>query len=163
MTQEQITFFEDFYQEQFELLIGYAYRFLNDWEEARVAVQDAFLTGIIKIDEFRSSENPIGWIKRVIKNITLNMNRARKIRNNRLVPLDDTKIQTATYDQHEGFNGVVARCKEILTPEEYALFEATIMSGEPSTKVYQKFGLSYEACKKRVTRILQKLRKNWNT
>lgn len=163
MTQEQSTFFEDFYRKQFETLVSYAYRFLHDWEDARTATQDAFLTGIIKIDEFYSSENHIGWIKKVIQNITLNMNRAKKVRKNRLVPLDDTKIQTATYDQYEGINTVISRCKEILTQEEYALFEATIIAKEPSSKVHQDFGLSYEACKKRVTRILQKLRKNWDT
>ena len=163
MTQEQSTFFEDFYREHSESLVGYAYRFRYDWEDARVAMQDAFLTGIIKIDKFYSSENPIGWIKKVIWNITMNMNRAKKVRKNRLVPLDDTKMQATTYDQYEGINTVVARCKEILTSEEYALFEATIIASEPSSKVYQDFGLSYEACKKRVTRILQKLRKNWDT
>lgn len=163
MTQEQSTFFADFYREHSESLVGYAYRFLHDWEEARVAMQEGFLIGIIKIDKFYSDENPIGWIKKVIQNITSNMYRAQKVRKNRLVPLDGAKIQTAVYDQYEGSNTVIARCKEILTPEEFALFEATIIAGEPSSIVHQDFGLSYEACKRRVSRILQKLRKYWDT
>lgn len=163
MTQEQSTFFDNIYAEQFENLVSYAYRFLWDWDDARVAVQEAFLTGILKIDEFYSSESPIGWLKKTIQFTTSNMNRARKIRRERLVPLDEAKIQNATYDRYEGINTITARCAEILSPEEYAIFEATILAGEPASKVYERFGLSYDAFRKRLSRILTKLQKNWNT
>ena len=91
------------------------------------------------------------------------MNRARKIRRERLVPLDEANVQNATYDRYEGINTITARCAEILSPEEYAIFEATILAGEPASKVYERFGLSYDAFRKRLNRILTKLQKNWNT
>lgn len=160
MTQEQSTFLEKLYAEQVEQLVIYAYRFVWDWEDARVVTQEAFLTGIVKFEEF-TKENPVGWLKTTIRNLASNMNRAKKIRKDRLVSLDDANIQNAVYDQQEGLKSIIAQCTEILSPEEFALFEATILAGEPSSKVYKEFGLSYEACRKRVYRILEKLRKNW--
>ncbi len=162
LTLEQSIFFEKLYREQFNPLVVYAYRFLGDWGEAEVAVQKSFLIGLVKIDEFCNSKNPVGWIRKTIRNTTSNMNQAKNVRSAHTVPLDETKQQGITYDRYEGVNTVAARCAEILTPEEYALLKATIMSDEPISKVYQKFGLSYEACRKRVSRILQKLRKNWD-
>ena len=55
-----------FYRENFEKLVGYAYRFLKNWDDAKEVTQEAFLTALIRIDRFHASENQQGWIKSVL-------------------------------------------------------------------------------------------------
>lgn len=59
LTNEQIKFFEQFYRDHFSQLVVYAYRFLKDWNNAKVATQEAFLFGWENIDKFFASENQI--------------------------------------------------------------------------------------------------------
>lgn len=157
LTPEQNTFFTEFYRQHFSSMVAYAYRFIGNWHEAQSLVQSSFEIALLRINRFCSSENPIGWLKKVIRYTAANARRAQQ-RRPPSVPLDD--LQIPVYDPHEVDDTLLNRCREILTPKEYALFEATVLAGEPATKVHKSFGLSYEACKKRVTRILAKLRKN---
>lgn len=161
MTQEQSTFFNEFYQEYFKSLTVYAYRFLSDWEDAYDATQEAFKTAIIKINDFYGSENPIGWIKKTIRKTAANMNRTRKVRNDHTATLGEARLRTTATERYE--DSAIAYCAELLPPEEFAIIKETILAGEPCSKVYENFGPSYEAFRKRMTRILQKLRNAWDT
>ena len=49
MTREEAARFEVFYRENFEKLVGYAYRFLKNWDDAKEVTQEAFLTALIRI------------------------------------------------------------------------------------------------------------------
>lgn len=48
MKLEEGLFFEEFYRKNFQALVGYAYRFLKNWDDAKEITQDAFLTALIK-------------------------------------------------------------------------------------------------------------------
>ena len=59
MTQEQRTFFEKLYRENYNKLYLHAYALLRDQSLAEVAVQEAAQTACQNIDSLTSSQNPI--------------------------------------------------------------------------------------------------------
>ena len=160
MTKEENIFLTSFYLENFESLNVYAYRFLSDWEDAHDVTQEAFKTAVEKIGEFSNSENHIGWMKLTIRKKAANWNRAKKIRNDRTEPMDEGSLKFAT-NKHYG-DSAIAHCVELLPSEEFAMIEASILAGEPYSEAYKNFDLSYEAFRKRVSRILKKLRDHWD-
>lgn len=164
LTNEQIKFFEQFYRDHFSQLVVYAYRFLKDWNNAKVATQEAFLFGWENIDKFFASENQIAWMKSVIRRKASNMNRTRKLREKIVVPLETLTTTPGAYDSHESedVEALLDHCAEILKPKEYDLFIKIIWKREPYSQVSKELGITEWACRKRVQRILKKLNEGWN-
>lgn len=164
MTREQSIFFEEFYQEHFNKLVGYAYRFLHNWEDAKVATQEAFLVGVEKIDTFEGSESQLAWIKNVIKKKASNMNRTRALRETVVVPLETLTTPPGACDSHEreDVEALLDHCAALLKPEEYALFIEAIWKRKPYPQLSREWGITEHACRKRVQRAIRKLNDNWD-
>lgn len=160
LTKEEIVFFSTFYQENFEMLSAYAYRFVSNWEDAHDLTQDAFMTAIVKFEDF-SKNNPTGWMKITIRNKAANFNQTKKIHSNYSQPLNNHIPKTAPNEFYD--DSAIAHCAELLQPEEFSMIQETIIANEAYSEAYQKFGLSYGAFRKRIYRILKKLRDNWDT
>ena len=79
MRPEQDEFLERLFRTHFSELEVYAYALLKNRSDAEAAVQEAFHTACIKADDIMDSSNPIGWMKKTVKNISQNM---RKIPRN---------------------------------------------------------------------------------
>ena len=84
MRPEQDEFLERLFRTHFSELEVYAYALLKNRSDAEAAVQEAFHTACIKADDIMDSSNPIGWMKKTVKNISQNM-RKRKLRESSLV------------------------------------------------------------------------------
>lgn len=165
MTGEQSIFFEQFYRKHFSKLVAYAYRFLHNWDDARVVTQEAFLVGVEKIDQFQGSESQLAWIKNVIKKKAFNMNRTRSLRETIVVPLETlTTPPPGTYDSHESedIDALLAHCAALLKPEEYALLIEAVWKRKPYPQLSRELGITEHACRKRVQRLLKKLNDNWD-
>ena len=162
MTREEGVFFESFYRLHFQKLVGYAYRFLKNWDDAKEVVQEAFLTGMVKIDRFYGSENRLGWIKNVIRNKAQNLNTVKKSRATVTISIEDTNLCPSAFDYYVGVDAPSAHCAELLSEQEFLLIQRIFMEGEPYRNVAKEFDLSEGACRKRVERIIKKLRKNWD-
>lgn len=163
MTQKQHDFLDAFYRKHFNSLVTYAYRFLYSWDEAKDAVQESFYIGLKKIDQFYSSPNHIGWIKKTIQNTASNMNR-EKSRRNGDIPLSAVEeSQALGHDCYEEVDSAAAHCADLLSHEEYEYLKRTIIYGEPNKEVAEGMGIPYETFRKRVFRILKKLKNNWDS
>jgi len=162
LNQEQTTFFESFYQEHFKELVAYAYRFLGNWDLAKDATQEAFLIGLKKIDQFYSCPNHIGWIKIVIRKTSSNINHTRKNHARIVIPLEAISSIPSVWDHYSGVDSIAVHCSEILSPEEYLLFEQIIINRESYVTMAKALHISEWACRKRIQRILKKLQRNWN-
>lgn len=165
MTSEQNIFFEEFYREHFLKFVGYAYRFLGNWEDAETATQEAFLVCTKKFDQFYGcGEKRAAWMKSVIHKMAANMNRTRQLREKIVVPLETLNQPPDTYDSHEDedVEALLDHCAEILKPEEYALFLEVIWEGKPYPQVAREWNITEAACRKRVQRSLGKLTEKWD-
>lgn len=161
MTPKQKMFLESFFREHYQYLVTYAFRYLTDWEDAKEVTQDAFLTAVIKIDSFVGSENPLGWMKKTIWKKASNFSRSKLKQSSVSVPIESMAEALFAYDSYSGLDSTIARCAEILGPEEFSLFKRIVINGESYSDVAAELGLSERSCRKRVERIIKKLRKNW--
>lgn len=162
MTREEEAFFEEFYRANIQMLIGYAYRFLQNWDDAKEIAQEAFLTGLVKIDQFYASKNRLGWIKTVIRKKAQNLNKVKRVRATVTTFLGDPSLCLSARDDYGSVDSPSAHCAELLTEQEFLLIRRIFMEGEPYREVAAEFGLTEGACRKRVERILKKLRKQWD-
>jgi len=162
MTREQQLFFEAFYRTHFKSLVVYAYRFLNNWDDAREIAQEAFLTGLLRIDRFYGSENQIGWIKSTIWKKAQNLNKVKKSRAAVTIPLEDPSFCPSAYDHYSEVDAPFAHSAELLNEQELLLIRRIFMDGEPYRSVAEEFGMTEGACRKRAERIIKKLREKWD-
>lgn len=162
MTPDQRAFFESFYEKHFGVLVAYAFRFLKDWKNAEVATQEAFLTGMRRIDRFYGSQNPMGWIKKVIRKTAANMQKVQDKRSKIVLPLENLTVPPCVNDHYDAVDSPQAHSAEILTDSEYALFRRIVIEGYPCKEAAIELGITEGACRKRLERILKKLRMKWD-
>ncbi len=162
MTREEEAFFEEFYRANFKKLVGYAFRFLQNWEDAREVTQEAFLTGLIKIEQLYASENRLGWIKSTVRKRAQNFNRVKTNRAAVTTSLEDPGLFLAAPDHYGGIDTPSAHCAELLSEQEFLLIKRIYMEGESYRDTAKEFGMTEGACRKRVERIIKKLRERWN-
>ena len=80
---------EQYYRENYEFLLKYAWRLLHDEEKAKVAVQETFLVAVEKYEAFISSERPVGWLVWTLRYAVLAMERKESDRESRFIALED--------------------------------------------------------------------------
>jgi len=64
-----------------------SYRLLGNTQDALEVTQDAFLKGFMSIASLRTPDAFVGWLMRIVSNLSLNFRRARK--NRAQLPLDE--------------------------------------------------------------------------
>jgi len=161
LTDAERSSFEAFYRENFKRLQCHAYQFLSNWADAEVVTQEAFYTAWKKYQEFVTSPSQLGWMKNTIQKVAANFTRAKRTRQKYIAPLDALSSPPSCLDTYPEVDSVEAHCAELLSAQEFALFQRAVIWKEPYPAVAEEFGLSESACRKRIQRIIRKLRKNW--
>lgn len=157
MRPEQDEFLERLFRTHFSELEVYAYALLKNRSDAEAAVQEAFHTACIKADDIMDSSNPIGWMKKTVKNISQNM-RKRKLRESSLVThFEDMLGDVGTEDSKE-FE-LFEQCRGILTDEEYDLLISIYVKGIPPVRKAEELNVSIWTYYKRVKKMIDKLRR----
>lgn len=160
MRPEQDVFLERLFREHFNELELYAYRYLKTKNDAQIAVQDAFHTACTKIDDVMSSPNPIGWMKLTIKNIARNMLKTKNRQMRLFVSLEEFagNLSEASLNVDDTPD-IVDCCLKAVTKEEFTLFRRIALEGITYVEAAEELGISMWACRKRVQRTTEKLRK----
>lgn len=156
---EQEKMIEQLYREMFRPLLAYARSALNEESLAEEAVQDTFKMACAKADDFLSSPIPKGWLVNTLKNVISNMKRSRAQLNSFVVScfsFDEDIVASTANDVNPDlyYSGIVSdedfALLKLIAIERYSMFEAA-----------EEFGISVEACKKRVQRAKKKFQKNF--
>lgn len=157
MTQEQNEQINELYLAMYSNLFEYAFSCLRDESLAEEAIQETFRIACQKPDALWSSPNPNGWIKNVLKNVIRNMWKKQSTTN---------RILKAYYQQLED-SGAQSEDNldfELLYPdvvdsEEFRIIREMTLEGKTYQELSQERGISQEACRKRVQRAREFLRK----
>ena len=152
--EEQI---HELYLEMFKMLVAYARSSLENESLAEEAVQEAFQIACAKAEELCKSPNPKGWITNTLKNVIRNTKRKQ----------DTTSHLFANY--------VAANCREISVTEDrisleilygsvadtedFRLIKEMAVDGRSQLEIAMSRGITLTACKKRVQRAKEALRK----
>lgn len=158
MTRAQSIEIEIAYLEMRDFLLSYAQSSLGSITLAEEAVQETFQIVCLKAEEFLSSPNPRGWIIKTLKYTIKNMKRSR----------DNANVLLTQYLAAHG-NGITFNedrisleitYADIAQSEEFRLIKEMAVEGKTHLEMAQARGITVVACKKRVQRAKEFLKKN---
>ncbi|MCB0844488.1 MAG: sigma-70 family RNA polymerase sigma factor [Bacteroidetes bacterium] len=101
-----------------------AYKYLQDWEAAKDAVQDVFLKTLPKLEFINT--NIGGYLTRALVNNCISINQRKKEQTNELDEVNVSSIKNLYEELSESeFNSIMGRMDEILTEEQREIVRLT--------------------------------------
>ena len=156
MTSDQHKRIEVFYLEMYDQLFLYAQNALKNESLAEEAIQETFRIVCTKPEDLLSSPNPKGWIINTLKYTMQNMRRNRD-RTNALL---NQYLATYTSDAFsEDRIPLEVTYENVAHSEEFQLIKEMVVEGKSHLEMAQARGISVDACKKRVQRAKEFLRR----
>ena len=151
---------EQFYREMYKVLYVYAKNALSDPPLAEEVTQDVFCIACAKSDEFLQSDNPKGWLMQTLKNVIQNVKRQQaKMKRLAIISLNSEESELlATHDEVD----IDTLYGDMAPREDFQIFKRVALDGCSMKEVADEFGISVEACKKRVQRMRKYLRKKFS-
>lgn len=148
---------EQLYLRMYDRLFAYARSTLRNDSLAEEAVQETFRIACQKPEDLLNSPRPEGWLINTLKNVMSNMIRSRAIANRIL----SEYIAAQTPEYSESVDGIRFEIlyENISEMEEFQLIKEMAVDGLSHLEMAEKRGISVAACKKRVQRAKETLRK----
>lgn len=145
------TFILDLFHREYEALCRLAYRLTGSAELAQDLTQDTFLLALSHAGELADHPSPGGWLTLTLYNLVLNERR----RTQRRPQVSIEEAQELFSSQEPPLENMLPKQ---LSPEDRQLllwrFERQLKTGE----IALLLGISEAACRKRLSRVLQKCR-----
>ncbi|MEM0996279.1 MAG: sigma-70 family RNA polymerase sigma factor [Bacteroidota bacterium] len=162
------------YQRYAKAMLNTAHRILNDEEEAKDVLQEAFIKVFAKIDTFRFQSTLGAWIKRIVVNTAINAQRKRGIVFD-IYSEELERIPAPTSDAgDEAFarkNAAIARNALKELPDGYrAVLSLYLVEGYDHREIAKILGISistslsqYNRGKKRLRKIIASMNEDGRT
>lgn len=156
MTSDQRKRIEEFYLEMYNRLFIYARSALDNESLAEEAIQETFRIVCMKPEDLLSSPNPKGWIVNTLKYTIQNMKRSRDKAN---VLLTQYLAANSSVAFSEDRISLEVTYENVAYSEEFSLIKEMAVDGRSHLEMAQSRGISVAACKKRVQRAKEFLRR----
>lgn len=148
---------ERLYLLMYDKLFVYARSTLSNDSLAEEAVQETFRIACTKPESLCTSANPEGWLVITLKNVISNMKKSRMTANRILTDYISAQVQElAVSEDRISFELMYENIAEL---EEFKLIKEMAIDGRSQLEIAQSRGISLNACKKRVQRAKEVLRK----
>lgn len=148
---------EQLYLRMYDFLLEYAKSNLGSYSLAEEAVQDTFQIACQKAEDLCSSQRPEGWLVNTLKNVISNTLRSRAIANRILS--EYIAVQSREYAVTEDRIRFEVLYENVVDLEEFQLIKELAIDGCSHLEMAQRRGITVEACRKRVQRAKETLRK----
>lgn len=172
LTDKQAAFLEELVIRYSDVLMQYAMRFLNYQLHlrplAQECVQEAFLRAVKCVDGLMAHENPVGWLKVVLKHLLLNHTGSAKYQREELcgdISVHAAAIGQSAMDalncwetQHQ-LEEVLQVAHAILTLEEQRTLDTHFISGLTTAETALLESVPESTIRGRISRIRSKLKK----
>lgn len=139
------------YEEMYGCMFAYALSVLQDSHLAEEAVQDTFCILCMKSEQALEKTNPNGWLMRTLQNVIRNMKRQRAAMNRLIMAslqIEDLKEATV-YDEED----VDLLYGDVAERSDFKLLKRIVLDNYSMSEAAEEFGITVEACKKRVQRM----------
>lgn len=156
MTSDQRKRIEEFYLEMYDRLFIYARSALDNESLAEEAIQETFRIVCMKPEDLLSSPNPKGWIVNTLKYTIQNMKRGR---DKASVLLTQYLAANSSVAFSEDRISLEVTYENVARSEEFSLIKEMAVDGRSHLEMAQSRGISVAACKKRVQRAKEFLRR----
>ena len=157
MNPEYSEMIEQLYLEMYDMLLTYARCSFQEESLAEEAVQETFQIACQKPDKLCDSVNPKGWLVNTLKFTILNMKRNREhalqILSGYLVSQQENVVFS------EDKLCLQLMYEDIADTDEFQLIKEMAIDGKSHLEMANARGISVSACKKRVQRAKETLKK----
>ena len=157
LSEFELRLIEQLYRAHYQRLYLYAKALLQDEHLAEEAVQDTFHIACGRVEELQLSEDPAGWLMVAEKNVIRNMERSRSSLYS--VMKRDIPYENAALGAKSDEISVDVLYGGILPEEDFRLLKRIALDGWTYLEAAEELSISVEACRKRVQRSKEKLRK----
>lgn len=172
LTDKQAAFLDELAIRYSDVLMQYAMRFLNYQPHlrplAQECVQDAYLRAVKCVDGLMAHENPVGWLKVVLKHLLLS--RVGSAKHQREELCGDVSAHAAAHTQsamdvlalwetHQQVEEVLQVAHAVLTIEEQRTLESHFFGGLTTAETALLESVPESTIRGRISRIRRKLRK----
>jgi RNA polymerase sigma-70 factor (ECF subfamily) len=140
----------------YDLLFIYARNAFDNESLAEEAIQETFRIVCMKPDDLLSRPNPKGWIINTLKYTIQNMKRSRDKAN---VLLTQYLAANSSVAFSEDRISLEVTYENVARSEEFSLIKEMAVDGRSHLEMAQSRGISVAACKKRVQRAKEFLRR----
>jgi len=148
---------ERLYLQLYPLLFEYARSSLSSDSLAEEAVQDTFRIVCQKPEAMINSPNPEGWIMNTLKNVLKNTIRNQNISRRILLDYFASNINDITVTNDRV--GLEILYEDVADLGEFKMVKAMALEGKSYLEMSQELGISMAACRKRMQRARETLRK----
>ena len=149
---------EELYMQMYDKLFVYARSSLSNDSLAEEAVQETFRIACTRAEVLCTSPNPDGWLVNTLKNVLSNMAHNRATASRIMMQYISTQIKELTVAEDRlRFELLYENVSDL---EEFKLLKEMVIEGKSHLEMAESRGISIAACKKRVQRAKEVLRKN---
>lgn len=148
---------ETLYLEMYDMLIIYAQCSLKEESLAEEAVQETFQIACQKPDKLYESANPKGWLVNTLKFVICNKKRSRDRAQHLLSSYLMEQNESIAYSEDK--LPLDLMYENISDLEDFKLIKEMAIDGKSHLEMATSRGISVDACKKRVQRAKETLRK----
>lgn len=157
MTKEEREKIEKLYLEMYDLLLSYSLSSLQNEGLAEEAVQETFRIVCMKPEALFGSPNPKGWLLNTLKYTISNITRSRTAAT-RLMAVYMTSQDPDLLVSEDGMP-LEVMYEDIASTDEFQLIREMAIEGRSHLEMAKTRGITVAACKKRVQRAKEYLRK----
>ena len=147
---------EELYVKQYDMLLPYAMRMLKNDALAEEAVQETFRIACQKADVLYECANKEGWLLITLKNVILNIEKIQWRSERKITEFSKT---LESFYNGPGNVDLDLLYKDLASTEEYILIKEMVLEEKSIRELAESRGISVDACKKRVQRAKEVLRK----
>lgn len=148
---------ENLYFEMYDMLITYAQCSFEEASLAEEAVQETFRIACQKPDQLCESANPQGWLVNTLKFTIRNMKRNRESTQQILSAYLMEQNASIAYSEDKLPLSLIY--ENVSNSEEFKLIKEMAIDGRSHLEMANARGISVDACKKRVQRAKETLKK----
>lgn len=148
---------ERLYLQMYHLLFEYARSCLPNDSLAEEAVQETFYIACQKPESVCTSPKPEGWLVNTLKFVISNMRRSRLTADRIL--REYLALQISKIKEYDDGMAIEILYEDIVHLDEFRLLKEMAVEGKTHLEMAQSRGISVEACRKRVQRAKETLRK----
>ena len=152
LSKEQAELLASYYEQFYSRLFHYANSSFQDPALAEEMVQETFRRACEKMEAFLSSQNPIGWLYVVLKNVIRESRRERESIAKTLKALSAMKAGEESGSFEGDRRMVQLHYAGILKQEDFELLCRVAIDNYSMMEAAKEFGLTLDSCKKRVQR-----------
>ena len=157
--QDNYQYLTEKYLAKRQVLLSYAGSVLCNRDLADEAVQQTFEIAWRRIEDWRSSPNPDGWLFKTLSFVLLNIKKRQRMERYLFARFEGGFNPDKVAAPEESIPMRTKYGPLLDTPQFKMVYEAEVL-GKPLIEIAEELGISLVACRKRVERAKKFLRRN---